>query len=220
MREDIERVLGSNAAPHASAPVPSRTDGSAAISADAATMAAMAPGQAMQAPIAIHVRQDARTGARSDWKSPFWVIAVIVSLVVAVGLAAVFFFGVPWQDSTEDARASADAETSPTDKASDSARTSAKASSTSTPSSTAGPTAARTAPTTTTPSSTSAPVPNSKYRIVIQNGKYPFCVTSALKQAYPVRTDDNGVQVCKGAPEGPVPADSLKKYDPSEPQWK
>jgi len=220
MREDIERVLGSNAAPYASAPVSIRTDGSPAISGDAPTMAAMAPSQAMQAPIVIRVRpQDAKTGAQAGSKSPFLVIAVIVPLVVAVCIAAIFFV-VRSQSSTEDARANTDAETSQTDKASDSSRTSAKSSNTSTSSSTAGPTAARTAPTTTTPSSTSPPVPNGKYRLLLKDGKYPFCVTSALKQAYPVRTDDDGVQVCNGTPEGPIPVDSLKKYDPSEFQWK
>jgi succinate dehydrogenase/fumarate reductase-like Fe-S protein len=54
----------------------------------------------------------------------------------------------------------------------------------------------------------------------LKDSKYPFCVTSALKHAYPVRTDDDGVKVCNGTPEGPIPIDSLKKYDPSEPQWK
>jgi hypothetical protein len=147
------------------------------------------------------------------------VIAVIVSLVVAVGLAAIFFV-VRSQNSTEDARKSADAETSQKDKASDSSRTIAKSSDTSTPSSTAGLTAARTVPTTTTPSSTSPPVPNGKYRLLLKDGKYPFCVTSALKRAYPVRTDGDGVKVCNGTPEGPIPIDSLKKYDPSEFQWK
>jgi hypothetical protein len=220
MREDIERVLGANAAPYASAPVSIRTDGSSAISIDAPTMAAIAPSQAMQAPIAIHVRpQYAATGAQAGSKSPFLVIAVIVSLVVAVGLAAIFFV-VRSQNSTEDARKSADAETSQKDKASDSSRTIAKSSDTSTPSSTGGLTAARTVPTTTTRSSTIPPVPNGKYRLLLKDGKYPFCVTSALKRAYPVRTDDDGVKVCNGTPEGPIPIDSLKKYDPSEFQWK
>lgn len=221
MREDIERVLGANAAPYVSAPVSIRADVSPAINVDAPTMAAIAPSQAMQAPIAIPVRpQHAATGARagSSWKSPFLVAAVIVSLVVAVGLAAIFFV-VRSQNSTKDDRKSADAETSQKDKASDGSRTIAKSSNTSTPSSTAGLTAARTAPTT-TPSSTSPPVPNGKYRLLLKDGKYPFCVTSALRHAYPVRTDDDGVKVCNGTPEGPIPIDNLKKYDPSEFQWK
>jgi serine/threonine protein kinase len=214
MREDIERVLGSNVAPHSSALVSIRTDGSPAISIDAPTMAAMAPGQAMQAPIAVHVRpQDARTSAKADSKAPFSAIALIASLAVAVCLAAIFFV-VRSQNSTEDA------ETSRTDKANDGNRSSAKPSNTRTPSSTAGPTAARTDPTTTTPSSTSLPVPNGKYRLLLKDGKYPFCVTSALKHAYPVRTRDDGVQVCNGTPEGPIPIESFKKYDPSEFQWK
>jgi eukaryotic-like serine/threonine-protein kinase len=225
MREDIERILGANAAPHASAPVAIRTDASSAISVDAPTMAAIAPSQAMQASITIPVRpQYAAPGAQAGSKSPFLVIAVIVSLVVAVGLAAIFFVVRP-QNFTEDARKSADAATSQKsqkDKPSDSSRTIAKSSNTSMPSSTAGLTAARTAPTTlsTTPPSASPPVPNGKYRLLLKDGKYPFCVTSALKHAYPVRTDDDGVKVCNGTPEGPIPIDSLKKYDPSEFQWK
>lgn len=222
MREDIERISSANASTHASAPVLIRADVSPAISVDAPTMAATAPSQATQAPIAISVQPQytatTATGAQAGSKSPFLVTAVIGSLVVAVGLAVIFFV-VRSQDSAEDARNSADAETSQKDKESDRSGTIAKSFSTSTPSST-GRTAARTAPTTTTPSSTSPPVPNGKYRLLLKDGKYPFCVTSALKHAYPVRTDDDGVKVCNGTPEGPIPIDSLKKYDPSEPQWK
>src|SRR6185437_12499083 len=43
MVEDIERVLGTNAAPHAAAPVLIRTDGSSAVSVDAPTMFAVTP---------------------------------------------------------------------------------------------------------------------------------------------------------------------------------
>lgn len=58
-----------------------------------------------------------------------------------------------------------------------------------------------------------------KYRLLLKDGKYPFCVTSKLKQAYPVRTNDEGVKVCVGTPDGPVPADGLKPYTPSEFSW-
>jgi len=170
-------------------------------------MIAVAPSQAMPAPIAVPVQPpQAATGAQAGSKSPLLVIAVIVSLVFAVCLAAGFFFFVRPQGSTDDARESADAETSQKDKP--------------TPPSTAGRTAARTDPTTTTSSSPIPPVPNSKYRLLLKDGKYPFCVTSALKYAYPVHTDDNGMKVCSGTPDGPIPIDGLKKYDPSEFQWK
>jgi serine/threonine protein kinase len=204
MREDIERVLGSNAASHAPAAVSIRADASSAISVDGPTMAAPAPGQATQAPMVMPVQpQSAATSAQAGSNSPFLMIAVIGSVVVAVCLAAVFFV-VRSQDSAEDPRESAD--DAQEDKASGSSRTTAKSSNTSTPSSTAG------------PSSTRRPAPNSKYRFLLKDGKYPFCVTSKLKNAYPVRTDDEGVKVCS-TPEGPIPIDGLKTYHPSEFQW-
>jgi hypothetical protein len=83
----------------------------------------------------------------------------------------------------------------------------ATSSNTSTRSSTAG------------PPSTRQPAPNGKYRLLLKDGKYPFCVTSKLKQAYPVRTNDEGVKVCSGTPEGPIPVDGLKAYQPSQFQW-
>ena len=125
---------------------------------------------------------------------------MIGSLVVVACLAAVFFF-VRSQGSAEDARESADDETSQEAKASGSSRTNAASS------------------TTSTPSSTRRPAPNSRYRLLLKDGKYPFCVTSKLKQAYPVRTNDEGVKVCSGTPEGPIPIDGLKAYHPSEVQW-
>lgn len=204
MREDIERVLGANAIPDASNPVSIRADVSSAISVDGPTMAAPAPSQATQAPVVMSAEpQRAATSAQAGSNSPFLMFAVIGSFVLAVGLAAVFFV-VRSQNSAEDARESADDETSQEDKASGRSRTGATSSSTST----------------TTPSSTRGPVSNGKYRLLIKDGKYPFCVTSALKQAYPVRTDDEGVKVCNGTPEGPVPIDGLKAYHPSEFQWK
>lgn len=207
MREDVERVLGANATPHAPAPVSIRTDGSPAISVDAPTMAAPAPGQATQAPMVMSAQpQDAATSAQAGSNSPFLMIAVIGSFVVAVCLAAVFFV-VRSQDSAEDARESADDETSQEGKASGSSRTMATSSNTSAPSSAS-------------PSSTLRPVQNGKYRLLLKDGKYPFCVTSELKQAYPVRTNDEGVKVCNGTPDGPIPIDSLKAYHPSEFRWK
>jgi hypothetical protein len=125
-------------------------------------------------------------------------IAVIGSVVVVVCLAVVFFV-VRSQGSAEDARESAADETSQDVKASGSSRTIAT--------STAG------------PSSTRRPAANSKYRLLLKDGRYPFCVTSKLKQAYPVRTDDEGVKVCSGTPDGPIPVDGLKAYHPSESQW-
>jgi hypothetical protein len=133
-------------------------------------------------------------------------MALMASLALAVCLAAIFFV-VRSPSSTEDAEASR------TDKANDGSRSSAKPPKAGTPSATAGPTTARTDP-------TSLPVANGKYRLLLKDGKYPFCVTSALKHAYPVRAGDDGVQVCTGTPEGPIPVEGLKKYDPSEFQWK
>ncbi|WP_437580628.1 serine/threonine protein kinase [Sorangium sp. So ce887] len=202
MREDVERVLGANATPHAPAPVSIRADVSSAISVDGPTMAAPAPGQAMQAV----PPQSAATSPQAGSNSPFLIIAVIGSFVVAVCLAAVFFV-VRSRGSAEDARESADDETSQEDKASGSSRTMATSSNTSTPSPTAG------------PSSTPRPALNGKYRLLIKDGKYPFCVTSKLKHAYPVRTNDEGVKACSGTPEGPIPIDGLKAYHPSEFQW-
>jgi hypothetical protein len=210
MREDIERVLGANATPHAPAPVSIRTDVSSPISVDGPTMAAPAPGQAMQAPMVVSVSpQSAATSPRASSNSPFLMIAVIGSFAVAVCLAAVFFV-VRSQAPAEDTRGSADDETSQEDKASGSSRTMATSSTTSTPStpsSTAG------------PPSTRRPAPNGKYRLLVKDGKYPFCVTSKLKHAYPVRTNDEGVKVCSGTPDGPIPIDGLKAYHPSELQW-
>ena len=160
-------------------------------------MAANAPSHVTQAPIVMSAQpRSARTSAQAGSNSPFLVIAVIGSFVVAVCLAVVFFV-VRSQDSAEDAQKSADDETSQEDKTSGSA-----------PSSTAG------------PPSTRRPAPNSKYRLLLKDGKHPFCVTSKLKYAYPVRTNDEGVKVCSGTPDGPIPIDGLKAYDPSESQWK
>ncbi|MDI3287423.1 serine/threonine-protein kinase [Polyangium sp. 15x6] len=217
MREDIERVLGAKATPHAPVPVSIRADVSSAISVDGPTMAAPAPDeamqapmvtpapdQAMQAPMATSGRpQSAATSAEAGSNSRFLMIAVIGSVVLVVCLAAVFFV-VRSGDSAEDTRESADDDTSREDKASG---TMAASSNTSTPSSTAG------------PSSTRRPAPNGKYRLLLKDGKYPFCVTSKLKNAYPVRTNDEGVKVCSGTPEGPIPVDGLKAYHPSEFQW-
>jgi serine/threonine protein kinase len=208
MREDIARALGALAAPSAPASVSVRTGASPAISVDAPTVAALSPGPAMQAPASVPVRsRQAAPGARAGSKSPFLVIAGIGSLVAA-GVLVAIFFGVRSQSSAEAA-----------DEASGSSRAAAPSSNTGTPSSTSGITAARAA-STTKPSSASSPASSSKYRLLLKDGRYPFCVTSALKHAYPVRTDDDGVRVCSGTPDGPIPADGLKKYDPSEFQWK
>jgi hypothetical protein len=166
-------------------------------------MAAPAPSQATQAPIVMPPQpQPAATSAQTGSNSPFLLIAVIGSVLVAVGLAVVFFV-VRSQNSAGDARESADDETSQEDKASGSSQAIATSPSASTKA----------------PSSTRQPVQNGKYRLLIKDGKYPFCVTSALKKAYPVRTDNEGVKVCNGTPEGPIPIDSLKAYSPSEFQW-
>ncbi|WP_437735350.1 serine/threonine protein kinase [Sorangium sp. So ce1335] len=237
MREDIERALGANAAPHAPASVSIRADVSSVIRADVSseisvdgpTMAAPAPGQAMQPPRAVSVSpRSAVTNPQAGSSSPLLIIGVIGSFVVAVCLAAVFFVvrsrgsaedaGVRPPDSAGDtrvrppgsagdARERADDEASQEGRASGGARAMATASSPMTPSSTAA------------PSSTLRPAPNGKYRLLIKDGKYPFCVTSKLKQAYPVRTNDEGVQVCTGTPDGPVPIDGLKAYHPSEFRW-
>ncbi|WP_437652581.1 serine/threonine protein kinase [Sorangium sp. So ce1182] len=213
MREDIERALGANAAPHAPAPASIRADVSSAISVDAPTMAAPAPGQAMQAPMVVSVPpRSAATSPRAGSGSPFLLIAVIGSFAVAVCLAVVFLV-VRSRGSAEGTRESADDETSQEDKASGSSRAMATPSSTSTPSSTAGPSS------TAKPPSARRPVPDGKYRLLMKDGKYPFCVTSKLKKAYPVRTNDEGVKVCNGTPEGPIPIDELKAYHPSEFQW-
>ncbi len=70
-----------------------------------------------------------------------------------------------------------------------------------------------------TAASTRPLVSNTKYRFLMKDGKYPFCVTSKLKNAYPVRTNDEGVKVCIGTPDGPIPVEGLKPYQPSEFQW-
>ncbi|WP_437509388.1 serine/threonine protein kinase [Sorangium sp. So ce1099] len=216
MREDIERVLGANASPRAPATVSIRADVSPAISVDGPTIAAPAPGQAMQVSMVAPVPpQSAATSPQAGSGSPLLMIAVIGSFVAAVCLAAVFFV-VRSRDSAEDARESAGDETSQEDKAIGSPRTMATSSGTSTP-----PSAASTSTPTATagPSSTRRPAPDGKYRLLIKDGRYPFCVTSKLKQAYPVRTNDEGVKVCSGTPDGPIPIDELKSYHPSEFQW-
>ncbi|WP_437808068.1 serine/threonine protein kinase [Sorangium sp. So ce1078] len=207
MREDIERVLGANAAHHTSASVSIRAEVSSPISVDGPTMAAPALGQSMQAPMVVSAPpQPAAASPQAGSNSTLLIIGVIGSFVVAVCLAAVFFV-VRSPDSAEDTRESAGDDTSQEDKADGGPRTVATSSNTSTPSSTAA------------PSSTRRPVPNGKYRLLIKDGKYPFCVTSKLKKAYPVRTNDEGVKVCSGTPEGPIPIDDLKAYHPSEFQW-
>lgn len=210
MREDIERVLGANAAPHAPAPVSIRADVSSPISVDGPTMAAPAPGQAMQAPMVVPAPpRSAATSPRASSNSPFLMIAVIASFAVAVCLAAVFFV-VRSRGSVEGTRESADDETSQEDKTNGSSGTMATASTASTPS---------TPSSTAAPPSTRRPAPNGKYRLLVKDGKYPFCVTSKLKHAYPVRTNDEGVKVCSGTPDGPIPIEGLKAYHPSELQW-
>ncbi|WP_437319040.1 serine/threonine protein kinase [Sorangium sp. So ce385] len=221
MREDIERFLAAHAPPHAPAPVSIRADVSSAISVDDPTMAAPAPGRAMQAPMIVSVPpQSAATSPQAGSSSPLLMIAVIGSFAITACLAAAFFV-VRSRDSTEEARESADARTSQEDEARGSSRAMATSSSTSTPSSTASTpsSATSTPPSTAGPSSARRPAPNSKYRLLIKDGKYPFCVTSKLKYAYPVRTNDEGVKVCSGTPDGPIPIDGLKAYHPSELQW-
>ncbi|WP_437989520.1 serine/threonine protein kinase [Sorangium sp. So ce145] len=213
MREDIERVLGANATPHAPAPVSIRADVSSPISVDGPTMVAPAPGRAMQAPMAASVpHQSAATSPRASSNSPFLIIAVIGSFAVAVCLAAVFLV-VRSRAPAEDARESANDEASQEDKASRSSPTMATSSNTSTPPTPSSPSS------TAGPPSTPRPAPNGKYRLLIKDGKYPFCVTSKLRHAYPVRTDDEGVKVCSGTPDGPIPIDGLKAYHPRELQW-
>lgn len=72
---------------------------------------------------------------------------------------------------------------------------------------------------TTKTSSPSRAVSNTKYRLLLKDGKYPFCVTSKLKNAYPVRKNEEGIQMCMGTPDGSIPVDGLKPYNPSEFQW-
>ncbi|WP_437973012.1 serine/threonine-protein kinase [Sorangium sp. So ce295] len=213
MREDIERALATHAAPHAPAPVSIRTDVSSPISVDAPTMAAPAAGQAMQAPMVVPVPpQSAATSPRASSNSPFLIIAVIGSFAVAVCLAAVFLV-VRSRDSADDTRENANDETSQEDNESGSSRTMAASSTTSTPSPPSPPSS------TAGPPSTRRPASDGKYRLLVKDGKYPFCVTSKLKHAYPVRTNDEGVKVCSGTPDGPIPIDGLKAYHPSELQW-
>jgi len=203
MREDVERVLGAHAPPQAPTPVSIRASKSAEVSVDGPTMAAPALSEAMQAPVVTPVQPPSAahaTSAQAGSSSRLLMLAVIGSLVVAACLAVVFFV-VRSSGSAEDTRASAD------DEVSGSSRTRATSSDTSTPASTAG------------PSSTRQPAANSKYRLLIKDGKYPFCVTSKLKNAYPVRTNEEGVKVCSGTPDGPIPIDGLKGYQPSEFQW-
>ncbi len=195
--------------PHAPAPAAIRADVPSAIIVDATT-AAPAPNQAMQGQMDVSLRaQSAATSAQTGSKSPFLMIAVIGSLVVVVCLVIIFFvvFIVRSPDSANDDRESAGDVTSREAKAAGSSRTMATSSKTSTPSSTAG------------LSSTRLPASNGKYRLLLKDGKYPFCVTSKLKQAYPVRTNDEGVKVCSGTPEGPISIEGLKAYQPSEFQW-
>ncbi|WP_437902508.1 serine/threonine-protein kinase [Sorangium sp. So ce327] len=213
MREDIERALATHAAPHAPAPVSIRTDVSSPISVDAPTMAAPAAGQAMQAPMVVPVPpQSAATSPRASSNSPFLIIAVIGSFAVAVCLAAVFLV-VRSRDSADDTRENANDETSQEDNESGSSRTMAASSTTSTPSPPSPPSS------TAGPPSTRRPASDGKYRLLVKDGKYPFCVTSKLKHAYPVRTNDEGIKVCSGTPDGPIPIDGLKAYHPSELQW-
>jgi len=176
--------------PHTPAPAAIRAEVSSAISVDATT-AAPAPNP-----------QPAATSARASAKPPFLMIAMIGSfVVVSLVVVLVGVFILRSQDSANDNRESAGVETSREDKPSGSSRTVA--------------TSSKTSP----PSSTRLPASNSKYRLLLKDGKYPFCVTSKLKQAYPVRTNDEGVKVCTDTPEGPIPTESLKPYQPSEFQW-
>ncbi|MBK9266336.1 MAG: serine/threonine protein kinase [Polyangiaceae bacterium] len=166
-----------------------------------------APAQTMQPPMDTSAQpRAAATSARASSKPPFVMIAVIGSFLFVVCLAIVFFV-FRSQDSANDTRASADDATPREDKASGSSRAMATSSNTRTPSSTTG------------LSSTRRAAPTSKYRLLLKDGKYPFCVTSKLKNAYPVRTDEEGVKVCNGTPEGPIPIDGLEPYQPSEFQW-
>lgn len=186
------------ALPPAPAPVAIRADVPSAINVDAPKTPAPAPEQAMPAPVDTSARpQSAANSAQAGSKSPFLMIAVIGSLVVVVCLVAFFAFRSP--DSAKD--------TTREDQASGRSGTLAPSSNTSRPSSIVG------------PSSTRLPASNSKYRLLLKDGKYPFCVTSKLKKAYPVRTNDEGVKVCSDTPEGPIPVEGLKPYSPSESQW-
>ena len=192
-------------APGEQLPLPTRSQSASSV--DAPKTAAPAPDQAMQAPKDMSVQPpSAAISAQASSKSPFSKIAVIGPIVVVVCLAIVFFV-VRSQDSTKDTRESADDETSREDKASDGSRTTAASSKTGTPSSIAG------------PASTRQTASNGKYRLLLKDGKYPFCVTSKLKNAYPVRTNDEGIKVCSGTPDGPIPVEGLKAYNPSQFQW-
>ena len=147
----------------------------------------------------------AATGTQAGSKPPFVKMGVIAAGVVVCLVIAFFVFRSP--DSATDSRASTEATTSRDDKSSGSPGSTANSLNGGAPTSTARPAPAR------------PPVASSKYRLLIKDGKYPFCVTSKLRNAYPVRANEEGVKVCVGTPDGAIPIDGLKPYQPAEFQW-
>jgi serine/threonine protein kinase len=202
--EQFAPTMAAIATPQVTAPVSIRAEMPSAIRVDTPAIAATpAPAQwtpAPQAPMNMPAPpQAAATSAQAGSNSPFVKIAAIGAVVVVALIAVFFLFRSP--DAAKDPREGMNDAISPEDQASSSTRTMA----TSTNSSTA--------------SSNRRPVSNTKYRLLLKDGKYPFCVTSKLKNAYPVRTNEEGMKVCNGTPDGPIPVDSLKAYQPSEFQW-
>ncbi len=181
----------------ASAPAAAHAEVSAVIKIDTPAVTAATPVLATSAQMDKPAPQlPAATSAQPASKPPSSKIAVIGAAIVAVCLVVVFFV-VRSQDSNSDDG------TSQADKAAASSRTMATA-----------PTTA-----TTTAAATRRPVTNTKYRFLLKDGKYPFCVTSKLRNAYPVRTNAEGIQVCVGTPDGAIPVEGLKPYTPAEVQW-
>jgi eukaryotic-like serine/threonine-protein kinase len=207
------------ALPTGSLPVPIRAEVPPASKVEAPKTAAPAPDQAKQAPIVVPEQtqsaatskeaaantQAAATSTQASSNSRSLMMAGIGIIVVLACLVVFLAFRSP--DSAKDTRESADDAASQENKASGSSRTTATSTNTSKPASIAGPSTARQSAT------------NSKYRYLLKDGKYPFCVTSKLKQAYPVRTNDEGVKVCIDTPDGPIPVEGLKPYNPYEFQW-
>jgi len=148
----------------------------------------------------------ATNSTQTSAKSPIPKIALIVPPILVVG-GIIAFLVLRSPDSPQDPRPSAGDATVREDSPSGGSRPAVNTTKTTSPTSTAK--APATLPTSTT----------NKYRLLLKDGKYPFCVTSKLKQAYPVRTNDEGLKMCVGTPDGSIPSDSLKPYNPSEFQW-
>lgn len=146
------------------------------------------------------------TNPGANSKSPIPKIAIIAPAILVLG-GIIAFFVFRSSDSPPDPRANASDSTIGEQSPSGGSRPGINTSKTTSPTPTAKTPA--TLPTSTT----------NKYRLLMKDGKYPFCVTSKLKQAYPVRANDEGVKMCVGTPDGSIPSDILKPYNPGEFQW-